>query len=353
MYIDTHVHLRDFNQSQKETVKHGLEVARDSGLVGIFEMPNTNPPIIDRKTLEKRIRLGKDANVPEVFHGIYLGATADPEQLKESIDLYRKNKQVVGFKLYAGESVGDLAVIDYSDQIIIYNTFSQEEYNGVLAVHCEKESEMDRSLFDPIFPITHCLARPESAEVASVKDQIMLAKKYGFKGKPHIAHISSPKSIEIVQTAKKDGLDISCAVCPHHLFYNERIMDSENGILWKMNPPLRSEGSPEKMLEYLRNGEIDWMETDHAPHTLDEKTKEGYLSGLPALASWPVFIEFLRFKGFSEKRIQEVTFLNPVERFCIDLTNKSRRIKLVDRRRDYAFNAFKSMEELIGWRPQE
>ena len=121
MIIDAHVHLRDFSQSYKETVRHGLEVARDSGVSAVFDMPNTNPPITNRETLLDRFKLAEDANVKEVFYGVYLGATADPEQLKRAVGLFREfPRKVVGMKLYAGESVGNLAVKDYANQFVVF-----------------------------------------------------------------------------------------------------------------------------------------------------------------------------------------------------------------------------------------
>src|SRR3989344_9189713 len=209
MYIDSHVHLRDFNQKHKETIKHGLEVARDSGVDAVFDMPNTNPPIMTRDLVVDRLRLAKDANVEGVFYGVYLGLTGDPEQIKRAVDIYQDFPQVVGMKLYAGHSVGNLGVINLEDQRTVYRVLSEQDYDGVLAVHAEKESELHPHIWQPHNPISHCHARPEKAEVESVRDQIELAREHGFKGKIHIAHISSPTAVALVQGAKS-SLDISC-----------------------------------------------------------------------------------------------------------------------------------------------
>lgn len=347
MYIDAHVHLRDFNQKHKETVKHGLEVARDSGVDAVFDMPNTNPPIMTRELVQERIKLAQEANVPEVFYCLYVGMTSDPEQVKRAIEVYREFfPRVVGFKLYAGHSVGHLGVINVEDQAMIYQTLSKEGYSGCLAIHAEKESELDNSTWSYHNPITHCHARPEKAEIESVRDQLQLAKNYDFKGKLHIAHISSPGAVELVQKAKAEGLDISSGVCPHHFIYDWQQMGEEKGVLWKMNPPLRSPESREKMLNYLRSGKIDWIETDHAPHTLDEKVKEPFMSGIPGLPWWNLFEEYLRQNNFSDGQIGELTFSNIARRFEIDVS-RSRRV-LVDRRGDYPFNPYKPIEEQLS-----
>ncbi|MBI4116206.1 dihydroorotase [Candidatus Pacearchaeota archaeon] len=345
MIIDPHVHFRDFKQSYKETVKHGLEVARDSGLSAVFDMPNTDPLIIDRETLEKRLRIAKEANVPEVFYGVYLGATANSEQLKRAMDLYREfSPHVVGFKLFAGESVGNLAVVNFSEQLNVYKVLAEEGYNGVLGIHAESERAMRKSVWDSSNPISHCIARPPEAEVESIKEQLILYNDSKFPGKIHIHHVSCPESVELIQRAKKNGVRISLGVCPHHLFYNQGQMNSENGILWKMNPPLRPRGYNAKMLEDLREGRIDFMETDHAPHSVEDKF-EKHMSGIPGLPWWPKFIEYLKINNFSDKRIEEVTFGNAQKIFGIDIVQRKNPV-LKDRTRDEQYAPFKYYEEL-------
>ncbi|HLD00948.1 MAG TPA: dihydroorotase [Candidatus Nanoarchaeia archaeon] len=348
MYIDSHVHLRDFNQRHKETIKHGLEVAFDSGLDAILDMPNTDPPIITRKVVLDRLKAAKEANVPGVFYGLYLGLTADPEQVKLAAEAYREFKSVAGMKLYAGHSVGNLGVITEQDQKMVYETLAREGYDGVLAVHCEKECQLDHHRWNPDHPITHCFARPEKAEIESVIDQLDLAKKTGFLGKLHIAHISSPTAVELVVEAKENGLDVSSGICPHHFIYDWTQMYGDNGLLLKMNPPLRSPESREEVFKYLKEGKIDWIETDHAPHTLSDKTANPYMSGIPGLAWWPIFEEFLRQQDFSDKLIEDLTFNNIAERFGIDIQKTRRQLK--DRRADYPFDPYKNMAQELGWK---
>lgn len=347
MYIDCHVHLRDFEQKYKETVLHGLEVALDSGVDAVFDMPNTNPPIMTLEIVENRLALAKNANSP-IFYGLYMGLTKNPEQIKRGVEAYRRFfPRVVGFKLYAGHSVGDLGVILPEDQFIVYETLTQEGYNGVLAVHSEKESLMDAKKFNPLQPITHCYARPEKAEIDSVKDQTHFAYATRFPGKLHVAHISSPKAVELVNEAKQKGLDISCGVCPHHFIYDWQAMYSNEGILMKMNPPLRSPESQEQMFRYLKEGKIDWIETDHAPHSLEEKTQNPFMSGIPGLPWWPLFEEFLKQNNFTNQQIKDLTFNNIAKRFKIDIPRTRRQIK--DRRKDYSFNPYKEIEKQLGW----
>lgn len=352
MFIDTHVHCRDEEQSGKETIEHALSVARDSGVNAIFDMPNTQRPVFNEERVRQRLQLAKYANVPEVFYGAFLGLTNDREQIKQAVDIHRKIfPYVVGMKLYAGHSTGNLGVIKEEDQRIVYRTLSQEGYSGVLFVHAEKESEMNDNIgikFNPNFPISHCLARPPKAELESVKDQIRFAQEEKFAGKLHIAHISYIGSVLEVKKAKLSGMDISAGVCPHHLMLDESQMFGESGILFKMNPPLRNKENTILMYEALKSGDIDWIETDHAPHTLEEKTRSGFLSGLPGLPWWPLTQEYLRMKGMSDKEVEKVTFSSIAKRFGIDISPKKNSIK--DRRSEYAFNPYKEIEEMLSKR---
>jgi len=122
-------------------------------------------------------------------------------------------------------------------------------------------------------------------------------------------------------------------------------MYDEHGVRWKMNPPLRSPESAAKMFGYLRDGSIDWIETDHAPHTRAQKDESPFMSGIPGIAWWPVFHEYLRQNNFSDQRIEDITFNNAAKRFGLDIT-RSKRLQR-DRRADYWFNPYTPMEDRL------
>lgn len=342
MYIDPHVHCRDWKQSNKETIKHALSVAERAGLTAIFDMPNTDPALTTKELAVKRLKIAEDCNSP-VFYGIYLGLTADKAQLKEAVETNNELfPKVVGFKLYAGHSVGSLGIIDEKDQELVYETLAELNYKGLLCVHCEKESLLKPELWNPSNPITHSDARPPQAEIEAVKDQIRFAVKTGFKGSLHITHISVPEAVELVDDAH-DSLNINCGVTPHHILLDNRIMKTEKGILYKVNPPLRSKQSAEKLLGYLKTGKIDYLESDHAPHTLQEKLSPPYMSGLPNIPSMPLCVDILRKEGFSEQRIREITFNNIVKIFKLSLQPRHCTPKK-DLFSEYAFNPYESVE---------
>jgi len=310
--IDPHVHCRDWAQSNKETIAHALNVAERIGLSGIFDMPNTNPPITSRELVKKRLEDADKTDSP-VFYGLYMGLTSSTSQIKEAVRTWKEFfPKVVGLKMFAGHSVGDLGIIQEHEQKLVYQTLSSEGYGGVLAVHCEKESLLKQDLWNPSNPASHSYAHPPESEVNSIDDQINFAAEYKFKGRLHIAHTSVPKSVELIDNARKQGvIKISCGLTPHHCCLDyESIPKFPEGLLYKVNPPLRDGGSAKEMLDLLKEGKIDWIETDHAPHTLKEKLEKPYMSGFPGLPYYPHFINFLRKEGMLEEQIRNLTHNN-------------------------------------------
>ncbi len=276
--IDAHVHLRDWGQSEKETLLHGMSVSLSCGVDELFDMPNTSPPLTDRASVAKRIADAKRCCLPVRYH-LYAGVTADPRQIEEVVALTREYPtEVIGLKMFAGHSTGDMGLTEEETQKGVYRTLARLGYDGILALHCEKESLLKPDLEDPSDYSTHSLARPVEAEVVSVADQIRFSEEAGFGGHLHICHLSSVSSLVLVEEAKKWGRRISCAATPHHLLLHRG--DASSHFLYaKMNPPLRCESERAALFAALLAGRIDWVETDHAPHTLADK--EGGSSGIP------------------------------------------------------------------------
>ena len=306
--LDPHVHCRDGKQRYKETIEHVFEVAKKQGIEKIFDMPNTDPPILYESDIQKRLKLVPKDQKENYF--LYIGATDNEKQLEEAVRCYDKYKEIVGIKLYAGKSVGNLALINKEKQKRVYQTLSSLGYEGVLAVHCEKESCLRPELWNPTKPITHSYARPKKAEIESLKDQIKFAEESGFKGTLHIVHVSCPESVEIVDKARTK-MKITCGVTPHHILWDNEMLNRPDGLLYKMNPPLRDKKDVAKLRQYLKEGKIDWIETDHAPHTIGEKLYPPYLSGYPSLYLYRDFVErFLPNMGLDKDLIRKLTFRN-------------------------------------------
>lgn len=325
--IDPHVHCRDWNQSYKETIEHALFVAEKAGISGIFDMPNTNPPITSKELVEKRLEKADKFKSP-VFYGLYVGLTPSPQQIREAVAAWKDFfPRVVGLKMYAGQSVGDLGIIKEEEQRLVYQTLSDEGYEGVLVVHCEKESLLKPDLWNPANPKSHSSARPLEAEIKSLEDQINFASEYSFKGRLHITHISVPESVLLVDNERQRGkIKVSCGLTPHHCFLNQDLIpESKEGLLYKVNPPLRTKESADNMLALLYQEKIDWIETDHAPHILEEKLNNPFLSGFPGLPFYPHFLIFLKEKGFSEQKIKALTHDNICKIFGFNIPDLKRR----------------------------
>ena len=311
--IDPHVHCRDGKQAYKETIKHVFEIAQEQGVKKIFDMPNTDPPILFKKDVQERLRLVPENRKGDYF--LYIGATANKRQLEEFTKCYNEYNEVIGIKLYAGKSVGNLAVIEEEEQRKIYKTLADLDYGGVLAVHCEKEDYLKPELFDPSNPITHSYARPKKAEIESIKDQIRFAKETNFKGILHIVHISCFESVELVEKARIE-IKITCGTTPHHILWDKEMLNRPDGLLYKMNPPLRDKEDVVKLRQYLKEGRIDWIETDHAPHAIGEKLFMPFLSGYPSLYLYRDFVsKFLPNIGIDKKLIEKLTFENIYKTF--------------------------------------
>ncbi len=312
--IDPHVHCRDGNQAYKETIAHVLELAKEQGIEKVFDMPNTDPPIISEADVIERLKLVPEERKGDYF--LYIGATSNPKQLEEAVSCYNSYPEVIGIKLYAGKSVGNLAVVNFEEQRLVYKTLSSLNYQGIITVHCEKESLLKPELWNPSNPITHSYARPKEAEIESVKDQINLAKETDFNGILHICHVSCPESVELIEPARKD-IHITCGVTPHHLIWNNKMQTKKRASLaFKINPPLREKEDVHGLRKYLREGKIDWIETDHAPHSDEEKFYPPYLSGFPSLRLYKdLVLNFLPTLGLNEEQIRRLTYENILQTF--------------------------------------
>lgn len=305
--IDPHVHLRDGEQRHKETLRHGLAVAEKIGISAVFDMPNTSPPILRHEDIYRRLAMAK-AVQSTVFYGLYCGLSANSDQIREAVSCVDEFRQVVGLKLYAGPSTGDLNVGNEEDQERLFRLLGELRYRGVLAVHAESQQYFSPKDWDPSHPITHTLARPPLSEIHAVGNMLEYAKKYNFAGTLHICHVSLPESVLMIEKARENaGFRISCGATPHHLLLNDLMMEDPDGLLLKVNPPLRDEHEQQKLMDMLLEGRIDWIETDHAPHKKSEKMLEPYASGIPGFPILPYLIAKLRERGADDKMIRRMT----------------------------------------------
>lgn len=336
--IDPHVHLRDGEQRHKETLAHGLALAEKIGISAVFDMPNTSPPILRRKDIQKRLAMAKAAG-DKVYYGLYCGLSTDEEQIREAVECVGEFEQVVGLKLYAGPSTGSLNISDEKDQETLFSLLSELKYRGVLAVHAEAERLFHPASWDPAHPITHTLARPPIAELHALGRILDFADKHDFSGTLHICHVSLPESVLMIEKAReKVNFSISCGVTPHHLLLNDVMMENPEGLLLKVNPPLRDKHEQEHLMQMLMQGRIDWIETDHAPHNKSEKMLAPYASGIPGFPILPYLMAKLREQGADEAMIRRITHERVEEIFDLKLPYRSiRKVNCFD---EYEVDAY-------------
>ncbi len=307
--IDPHVHLRDWSQAEQETLEHGFSVAWRAGISAVFEMPNTDPPLTGRAAVLRRIsdadaareRLG----IP-LFHGIYAGITADPAQLAEIVALHRELfPRVMGFKLFAGHSTGNMGVVTRDEQARVWDTLARLDYRGVVTVHAETEALLAPWKWDPTAPISHGAARPVDAEIHSVNQQIELAAEAGFRGSVHLAHITTPAVLDIVERNRRAfPFAIRGGVTAHHALLDENVARRSEIPEWKVNPPLRPPEVREALWQRVRTGRIDWIESDHAPHTWQDKRAAA--SGVPGLPAFRLLRDLLT-EELSREDVERIT----------------------------------------------
>ncbi|NCB02835.1 MAG: dihydroorotase [Spirochaetia bacterium] len=309
--IDPHVHTRDWDQSEKETMRHALSVASLGGFSTLFDMPNTSPPLTFPHLISKRLEEGllitkeleREKGV-EMHYCVYGGLTSDPSQIETLVTLYRHLfPHLIGFKLFAGHSTGNMGVTTVHLLREVYGALKRSHYKGVLAVHCEDESLIRNDLFTLENPISHTIARPKEAEISSLEQQIALCKETSFEGTLHICHISTKEAIEMVNYHKGRGMNITCGATPHHALLDESLMETQ-GLLAKMNPPLRSKEDCEAVFNGLIDGSIDWIESDHAPHTIEDKLNGA--SGIPGFGGTLTLIRRLRESGVEEEHLDSL-----------------------------------------------
>ena len=271
-FIDPHIHFRDPGLTQKEDFKTGSMAAANGGFATVIDMPNTLPKTNTYRALEEKIKIAKSKSV--VNFELQVGHS-DLDEMKKMMKLNPISVKVF-MDLESDESLEKI----FHDLSILKETTS---YNGLVATHCEKksivESETERLKQNGENPaIDYTYARPTKSEDESVKQAIELARANDLR--LHICHLSSSKSLSIAKSASK-SIPISWEFTPHHLLLDNSAYNIY-GTFIKTNPPLRPEADSVR----IRNlDEKSIIGTDHAPHTLEDKTKGTWASspGIPNL----------------------------------------------------------------------
>ena len=275
--LDTHVHFRDPGMTYKEDFSTGSISAAFGGISCVFDMPNTIPQTTTLKELTDKISLASKKSF--VDFGLYSGVTND--NIKEIEALATKCS---GFKIYLGSSTNTLNFDKKNLKDALQNI---SKTNKPVLFHAEdgelllKNKKVENNLLD------HLKFRPSICEVISINNILKEIKKLDLK--IHICHISSIEGIEIL---KKRPKNITCGLTPHHALLSA---DKSKFLqtFYKVNPPIRSNFDKESLFNAAKNGIIDVIESDHAPHTKEEKEVffDNAPSGMPGVETmFPLFL---------------------------------------------------------------
>lgn len=307
-FCDVHVHFREPGFSYKETIKTGSLAAAKGGYSVVCTMPNLNPVPDSAENLAKQTDIIKKDAVIAVFPYASITKAQCGKELSDMEDIA---KDAIAFS-DDGKGVQD-------EELMRSAMLKAKSLGKMIVAHCEVNDLLNGGyIHDGVYARAHCHKGISSAsEFKQIERDIKLAKETGCKY--HVCHISTKESVELIRQAKKDGVDITCETAPHYLILDDRDIQEEGRF--KMNPPLRSVLDKHALIEGLKDGTIDMIATDHAPHSEKEKSK-----GLKSSAFGIVGIEtafslmytFMVKTGIiSLEKLLDLMVYNPKNRFGI------------------------------------
>jgi len=287
---DIHIHAREDaggSQTYKEDFTTISAAAIHGGVVQVADMPN-NPvaPIDDASYSVKEQLTEKSAVTITLYAGI------GPQT--------RPLNRHVPYKAFMGPSVGDLF---FSSKQQLEDVIANYSGRNV-SFHCEDPVILEANKHATL----HELKRPASAEISATEFALYLIEKYELIGK--LCHYSTRDGLPLIAAAKARGVKVTCEATPHHLFFDTTMITPENRQWLQMNPPLRGAEDRVALIAALKSGLVDYVATDHAPHTLDEKMAGA--SGVPHLDTLGAFATWLMAEhNFSTADIARVFSYNP------------------------------------------
>lgn len=308
--IDIHVHLRTPGQEQKEDFFTGTSSALAGGFTTVLDMPNNKTPITTQALLQQKIDLAKQNIVCDT--GFYFGSLGD------NLEEFKKVKDLVfGLKLYLNITTGGF-IIDEEKLNLIYKTWNKvTEGTRPILLHAE----------------------------ADVMDMVASVVKK-TKHPTHICHVSSKKELLKIIELKEKGLPITCGVTPHHLFLTEE--DAKRlGPYGRMKPFLKSKADQEYLWQNL--DQVDVIESDHAPHTKEEKEGENPPFGVPGLeTTLPLLLTAVHEGRLAIDDVKRLLHTNPKRIF--NIPNQENTYVEVDENEDYKIRN-ENLKTKCKWSP--
>ena len=352
--IDDQVHFRDPGLTHKADIYTESKAAVAGGITSFMEMPNTIPNVLTQELLEDKYKMGAKKSLAN--YSFYMGASNDNIE-----EILKTNPETVcGIKVFMGSSTGNMLV----DNIDVLNEiFSKAKL--LVAVHCEDEdtiknnTKIFRKKYGEDIPLeAHPLIRSDEACYKSSKLAVGLAKLHNTR--LHVLHLSTEKEMELFESdIPLENKRITAEVCVHHLWFNN--LDYEKyGTRIKWNPAIKTKNDQEELFSALLDNKLDVIATDHAPHTLEEKTNTYFKapSGGPLVQhALLAMLDFYHQDKISIERVVEKMCHAPAVCFQVEKRGFIRKgyhadIVLVDAHQQTEVNKSNILYK-VGWSPFE
>lgn len=311
--IDDQVHFREPGLTHKEDIAHGSAAAVAGGITTFMEMPNTVPQTLTQELLEAKYALGAASSVAN--YSFYMGAS------NTNVDevLRTDPRTVCGLKAFLGSSTGNMLV---DNPETLERLFS--EAHLILAIHAEDEPTIRRNMADAVakygdnIPMEHHpLIRSAEACWRSSSNAVALAKQHGTR--LHVLHISTAKELDLFTPGPLEGKRITAEACVHHLWFTD-VDYASKGPFIKWNPAVKTKADRDAIRQAVKDGRIDVVATDHAPHTWEEK-QQPYAkcpSGGPLVQhALPAMLELMHQGVFTMEEVVEKMCHAPARLFQV------------------------------------
>lgn len=309
---DVHVHFREPGFSYKETIASGSAAAAHGGYTAVCTMPNLDPVPDSAEHLQVQLDAIKRGAAIKVLP---YGAITVGEKGEKLADMEAMSDKVCAFS-DDGKGV-------QNDEMMREAMTAAKRLGKIIAAHCEDNSLLFGGyIHDGEYARMHGHRGISSAsEYKQIERDLRLAEETGCAY--HVCHISTKESVELIRQAKAHGVNVTCETAPHYLVLCDEDMQEDGRF--KMNPPLRSREDKKALIEGIKDGTIDMIATDHAPHSAEEKGRglEKSLMGVVGLeTAFPVLYTELVMKNIiTLDRLVELMSFKPKERFGIDTNN--------------------------------
>ena len=301
--IDMHVHFREPGFEDKETIKTGADAAAAGGFSAVACMPNTNPPVDSEAVVQFIVDRAKRAKA-KVYP---VGAITKGQEGKALAEIGLMRRAGI-----VGISEDGKTVMDSS---LMKNAMRYCRMDDTLIIcHCEDHTLSEGGIVNEgrVSCRLGMKGVPKAAEEIIVARDLMLARDTGAR--IHIAHVSTKGSVELIRRAKKARIRVTAETAPHYLTLTDKEIETFNPNL-RVNPPLREKEDVQALIQALKDGTIDAIATDHAPHTVDDKDQEFDLvpNGIIGLetAVGVILTELIHKKKITLSRMVELMSVNP------------------------------------------